>query len=850
MATLALGAVGNSIFPGVGGFIGATLGAFIDQQFLYPFLFPSKPISGPRIDDRQIQLASEGSDMKFVLGPRNRIAGTVIDKSDLYETVNETSIDTKGGSGVTTKNYLYSVDVAIGLCDTSTLPNGKVNRISKIWAGTKLIYGPGSNKVYDSLEIYLGDQTSPDPTLEALHPDDDIPAYTGTCYIVFKRLALADSGNQLPTITVLVEQAADVSAATAIQILLERAGYLFYEFSVTGVGSCIQGLTSSGPQKTSDLLGPILSGLSISANEQSAVLVFSQRGSETVVTIPARDVGGKRDGFPDAIGIKTSDPSEIPTKVSVTYLTAEENQEQGSVSEELVAEEQNVVVLDLPLTLETEIAENIAREKLYAAQVENKKVTWTLPPRFMHLQPGDIVVLPDGPRALEVLITSTTRGNDFSVELEGVRTDRSLFEHSTLSSGQSGQAISNSTDLNSYVFELPALISEVSEKVCYYFVANRFKDAQIWRGCALYVADSPSSEFAKKEVGGSETTMGVVETPLSTTAAYWQWDTESTLTVELDRGSLSGCSDSECVSGKNRAAIRTSSGEWEIIGFASVVQLSTKRFLLSRLLRGLRGTEHLISGHLPGQPFVVLELGRVGVWAQDLSSIGSVRYCKVPSLGSLVASAQTAKVSTAGLGVRPFSPFALTASRGFRNKSNWKTWTDGSVSANSGSNTYTGSAGAFSQFSAASVVSFVGWSNSSNNGKKTISSVSANGATMTVTESLVSESSSGRTINVVEGAATDITISWGRRTRDFVGCLSKSGVLSGDTPLSFVLQARKNGKDENIYRTWNVSDTKVVYDLAQQSADGLSQPHTLHFTLKQVSSIGLESPSISGEFTL
>lgn len=147
MATLALTAVGSALGGPLGAGIGSALGAYIDQRFLFPAIFgdQNKSITGPRLRDLQVQSAIDGADMKFCLGPKNRVAGNVIWMSDLIEVKKEEDIGGKGAQGATNTSYRYFVHLAVGVCE------GEINAIKRIWANNKLIYNDsGQNLVADN----------------------------------------------------------------------------------------------------------------------------------------------------------------------------------------------------------------------------------------------------------------------------------------------------------------------------------------------------------------------------------------------------------------------------------------------------------------------------------------------------------------------------------------------------------------------------------------------------------------------------------------------------------------------------------------------------------------------------
>lgn len=139
MSTVVLSIVGNAIAPGIGGIIGAAAGAYLDQAFIMPALFPTKSqnMSAGRVSEIELQSSCEGSPINRCYGSEVRCSGTCIWVSDLIEVKKtEEAGGGKGGGGggpeITT--YSYFVDIALAIC------KGPVGSVARIWADGKLIY--------------------------------------------------------------------------------------------------------------------------------------------------------------------------------------------------------------------------------------------------------------------------------------------------------------------------------------------------------------------------------------------------------------------------------------------------------------------------------------------------------------------------------------------------------------------------------------------------------------------------------------------------------------------------------------------------------------------------------------
>lgn len=185
----------STVAQAVSGFV-ANAAVTSAQNLLYG---PVKRRSnGPRIEQFRVQTASEGVGIPRVFG-RQRIAGEVIWQDRFVENTEVTRSSSGGKSvrrSVETEHteYLYSVSLAIGLCE------GIVSRIGRVWADGNEI----SLHQYDH-RWYRGDESQmPDPLLEMSNPD--APAYRGLAYIVFDSLPLAAFGNRIPQFSFEVER--------------------------------------------------------------------------------------------------------------------------------------------------------------------------------------------------------------------------------------------------------------------------------------------------------------------------------------------------------------------------------------------------------------------------------------------------------------------------------------------------------------------------------------------------------------------------------------------------------------------------------------------------------------------
>lgn len=212
MATILFSAAGAAIGGSIGGTVaglssvaigravGATLGQVIDQRLLGQ---GSEPVEVGKIDRFRLSRAGEGDSIPQVFG-RTRVGGQVIWASDFRES-SSTSGGGKGGpSSPEVTTYSYSVSLAIAVCA------GEIATIGRVWADGEEVSRDDIN-----LRVYVGSKHQlPDPAMEVVEGQGNVPAYRGTAYVVLEDLPLQQFGNRVPQFSFEVLRAEQSASST------------------------------------------------------------------------------------------------------------------------------------------------------------------------------------------------------------------------------------------------------------------------------------------------------------------------------------------------------------------------------------------------------------------------------------------------------------------------------------------------------------------------------------------------------------------------------------------------------------------------------------------------------------
>ncbi len=196
MATVVLSAAGAAIGGSIGGIlaglssvaigraVGSTFGKLVDQRLLGQ---GSDVVEHGKVDRFRLTNSGEGAAISQLYG-RMRLGGHVIWASDFLETETVTGGGKGAPSGPETREFSYTVSIALALCE------GEITRVGRVWADGDEIAVPDLN-----MRVYTGAQDQqPDPVMEAIEGQGFVPAYRGTAYVVFENLALQQFGNRVP----------------------------------------------------------------------------------------------------------------------------------------------------------------------------------------------------------------------------------------------------------------------------------------------------------------------------------------------------------------------------------------------------------------------------------------------------------------------------------------------------------------------------------------------------------------------------------------------------------------------------------------------------------------------------
>lgn len=352
---------------------------------------------------------------------------------------------------------------------------------------------------------------------------------------------------------------------------------------------------------------------------------------------------------------------ELPRSVSVNYLcAARDYQVNHQYAARTVTSARHVEQIAAPAVIGDDRARQIAEVLLHDAWTARDRFSPMLPPKYLDLDPGDLVevIRENGDiHFLRVTDTGYTPGGPVTVravaEAPAIYTQSAPGADAAIPPKRIGYA--GPTEL--HLLDLPAL-READDDAGVYQAAAAYSSA--WRGCQVFGSSDGGASYAAREFVGVRAVTGWAANALAD-GPTTVWDEANTLTVQTT-GALYSATEAAVLNGANHLAVGVH-GRWEIVGYRDASDNGDGTFDLTGLLRGRRGTEHATASHIARERVILLDSTTLRRLDLELAERGAERHYKPVTIGATL-DATTPKAFTGDAeALKPFSPVLLAGAR-------------------------------------------------------------------------------------------------------------------------------------------------------------------------------------------
>ncbi|BBE72042.1 hypothetical protein OHA_1_01629 [Pleomorphomonas sp. SM30] len=421
-----------------------------------------------------------------------------------------------------------------------------------------------------------------------------------------------------------------------------------------GVSAVVDGLAVAGRSSVRDVLEPLAEPFRFVLRETSDGLAAADRPRRARMTI-ARDDLAEEEGRA-VVEIRRAQAEDVPAEVSIGFADTEADGRPSRVAARRDGPPR-VDDRDLPVFAAASVMQGRVDALLKDRDAGRETVAFALPPTMLAPEPGDVVdlVLPE--RRVPLLVGRIEDGPVLRVEARAVDPAEVVRAAPFGPRAMSGGRVTPTAAPVVVVLDLPTRDGVDAHQP---WVAAA---AVPWPG-PMVVHRRRSGSFEAVVTLDRPAVIGSLATALPA-GRVWQVDDVSTVEVELVRGAPSSVDDEALLAGANLAAIGSMADGWEVVQFGRAELVATRRYRLSRLLRGQGGTEARAAvATAAGADFVLLDtaLRRLPIALDD---VGRATTLRVGPADRTVADRAVTEltVTPGGAGLVPLAPVHLSARR-------------------------------------------------------------------------------------------------------------------------------------------------------------------------------------------
>jgi hypothetical protein len=434
--------------------------------------------------------------------------------------------------------------------------------------------------------------------------------------------------------------------------------YGFAAFDATTLLGTASGLVIDRVMSAREALQPLELAFFFDVVESEGFLRFQSRSTRTpLATISTNELVESRPGDP-LLSLTRAQETDLPRAAKVTFISSDDTYAQAVVEAARIGgASSRVASAALGVVLDPGLAGSIADTWLYETWHGRERARFALPPSSLAFEPGDVVNIDSTERRYTVRVTDI--GDHGTRDIDAVAFDASIYAGSaprlrdtiTPAAQPAGPPLVTLLDIP----QPPGITAHLGSIA----VAQ-----SPWPGpVAAYVAPDTSGYTLATLIAQSATT-GLARSTLLA-GPVGRFDHAATLEIELDSGALASVSDLALFAGANTLAIEITPDVWEILQFTTATLIAPRRYRISRLLRGQRGTDALIATAIPVDARIVVLDAAVVPADMDTASLGlTLNWQCGPARDSLGAPTYTRLAQRfTGQGVRPYAPAHIRAKR-------------------------------------------------------------------------------------------------------------------------------------------------------------------------------------------
>lgn len=432
----------------------------------------------------------------------------------------------------------------------------------------------------------------------------------------------------------------------------------FTDFEARNLTGTAAGLVLDRLMSAREALQPLELAFFFDAHESQGQIIFRPRGGGGIAANLTLDDLVEPRAATELLRLTRAQETDLPASAMVSYIAATGDYPQAvAEARRNAGSSGRISSASLGIVLDPTDAEGIAESWLFEAWAARERASFALPPSRLAIEPGDTVTLNTGTCTHTLRVAEV--GDHGTRDIEARSVDRDVYraapattrETTPLQPTALGQPLVMFLDIPPGVGMDPhtALVAVAQDP---------------WPGAIAVFRSPEQTGYTLSTLLARAATTGLTAAVLTDGPAS-RLDAAAVLTVVLDRGILQSVTQLALLGGANTAAVEVAPNRWEILQFQFATLVAPRTYRLTNLLRGQRGTEHLLGVSIPASARFVIVDDAVRPLALAPDDVGLTLNWKTGPASRDIGDTSygTSTQRFTGQGLKPFSPVHIRPMR-------------------------------------------------------------------------------------------------------------------------------------------------------------------------------------------
>jgi len=436
------------------------------------------------------------------------------------------------------------------------------------------------------------------------------------------------------------------------------------DIDVSSIAKPVRGYRVANVGAIRSAIEPLQAAFPFDVLQSGYKIKFKPRGGSSVATVEASELDARSGNEKPGISIVNAREMDsiLPRRVALKYLDVEREYDIGEqYAERLNTDAINISALDMPLVMAAGEAAGNAEMLLYLYWLERYDISFSLPPSYSHLEPGDVITVNANEGTYSLRLTAINYLSDGRLECSAKYNSSAIYTPAALGEVglSTGAGLTVKGDTRFALLDIPLLLDATDTPG---FPAALSGYLSGWPGGILSRTDDAGQTWTTIQgftapgsvIGSASNAIGPGRTDLI--------DKASTLTVSLASGVLASVTEAQMLSGANHFAYGEH-GRWEIIAAQNCTLQGDGSYVLTDMLRGRFGTEWAAALHDSADAVVFLDPSKVAFITSNLNSIGVSRTYRAVTAGASATGSSEEEFTYTGVNLECLAPVYLNGNR-------------------------------------------------------------------------------------------------------------------------------------------------------------------------------------------